>query len=386
MVASAEQPHEVITESTPEGQPLRHYIKGRFLGKGGFAKVYEFTEMNTGRVYAAKIIDKQLLVKPKTQAKLRSEIKIHSALKHKHVVQFERYFEDYNNVYILLELCTQQTLMELQRRKKQLSELEAQYIMLQTIDAVKHLHQRSIIHRDLKLGNLFLSENMDVKIGDFGLAAEVEYGERKRTLCGTPNYIAPEILDGKQGHSFEVDIWCLGVILYTLLVGRPPFETADVKSTYKRIRENAYSFPESLAISSQARHLIRRILQAQPENRPSLADIEADPFFHTAPADLLYNPPWSLFPSSHPQFQLQRAQADARRDPLRALPGPGPALHNTGAMPPPPTWEYRKAQVDSAKENQPNLPAAPLPYPQRAQAAPLALSPRGRPAADGRPF
>jgi polo-like kinase 1 len=87
---------------------------------------------------------------------------------------------------------------------------------------------------------------MEIKVGDFGLATKLEFdGERKRTICGTPNYIAPEVLEGKQGHSYEVDIWSLGVIIYTLIIGKPPFETNDVKTTYKRIRSNQYSFPDN---------------------------------------------------------------------------------------------------------------------------------------------
>lgn len=122
------------------------------------------------------------------------------------------------------------------------------------LSAIKYMHKNKIIHRDLKLGNLFLSEKMEIKIGDFGLATKVEFeGERKRTVCGTPNYIAPEILESKNGHSYEVDIWSLGVIIYTLLIGKPPFETNDVKSTYRRIRMNAYSFPEHIPISNGAK-------------------------------------------------------------------------------------------------------------------------------------
>jgi polo-like kinase 1 len=88
------------------------------------------------------------------------------------------------------------------------------------VAGLKFLHSNRIIHRDMKLGNLFLNEKMEIKIGDFGLATKLEFeGEKKRTICGTPNYIAPEVLDGKVGHSFEVDIWSLGVIIYTLLIG-----------------------------------------------------------------------------------------------------------------------------------------------------------------------
>lgn len=110
---------------------------------------------------------------------------------------------------------------------------------------------------------MFLNEKLEIKIGDFGLAAKLDYdGEKRRfnlflnsksfsyrTVCGTPNYIAPEVLEGKAGHSFEVDIWSLGVIIYTLLIGKPPFETSDVKNTYKKIKMNSYSFPVNQKIS-----------------------------------------------------------------------------------------------------------------------------------------
>jgi polo-like kinase 1 len=133
------------------------------------------------------------------------------------------------------------------------------------ISALKYMHAHKVIHRDLKLGNLFLNDKMEVKIGDFGLATKLEFeGDRKRTICGTPNYIAPEILEGKTGHSYEVDIWSLGVIIYTLLVGKPPFETADVKTTYQRIKKIHYGFPEHLKLSKESKSLITKILVLDP--------------------------------------------------------------------------------------------------------------------------
>jgi polo-like kinase 1 len=196
-------------------------------------------------------------VKSRAKQKLMSEIKIHRSVSHQHVVKFEHFFEDSENVYILLELCQNQSLNELLRRRKRLHELEVQCYTMQIINALKYLHAHRIIHRDLKLGNLFLNDKMEVKLGDFGLATKLDFdGEKKRTICGTPNYIAPEVLEGKAGHSYEVDIWSLGVIIYTLIIGKPPFETSDVKTTYKRIRMNAYSFPEHIIISDAARDLI----------------------------------------------------------------------------------------------------------------------------------
>ena len=144
---------------------------------------------------------------------------------------------------------------------------------------------------------------MEVKIGDFGLATKLEFdGERKRTICGTPNYIAPEVLEGKQGHSYEVDIWSIGVIIYTLIIGKPPFETSDVKTTYRRIRMNAYNFPENVSISDNARDLITKILNTDPGKRPTVDEILQHPWINhegtiprLLPASTLACPPSSTY-------------------------------------------------------------------------------------------
>lgn len=100
------------------------------------------------------------------------------------------------------------------------------------VSGLKYIHSLKIVHRDLKLGNLFLSDKMELKIGDFGLSERVKYeGELKTSMSGTPNYIAPEILLNKEGHSYEVDIWAIGVIAYTLLIGRPPFQSKNSRET-----------------------------------------------------------------------------------------------------------------------------------------------------------
>jgi polo-like kinase 1 len=271
---------EKITKVTGDIQ-IRKYIKGRLLGKGGFAKCYEFTNMETKQITAAKVIPKKSLVKSRAKQKLISEIKIHKSLHHPNIVNFEHYFEDSENVYLLIEICQNQTLNDLLKRRKKLTELEVQCYTIQIIKALKYLHSHRIIHRDLKLGNLFINEKMELKVGDFGLATKLEFdGERKRTVCGTPNYIAPEILEGKTGHSFEVDIWSLGVIIYTLIIGKPPFETNNVKETYKRIKNDNYSFPENALISEPSKELIQSILVLDPNKRPNLDQILVSDFFN----------------------------------------------------------------------------------------------------------
>ena len=271
---------EKIIKVTGDVQ-IRKYYKGRLLGKGGFAKCYEFTCSENKKIFAAKVVAKSGLVKSRAKQKLISEIKIHKSLHHPQIVAFEHYFEDTENVYILLEMCHNQTLNELLKRRKRLTEIEVQCYIVQLIKALKYLHSHRVIHRDLKLGNLFLTDKMELKVGDFGLATKLDFeGERKRTVCGTPNYIAPEILDGKTGHSYEVDIWSLGVIIYTLIIGKPPFETRDVKTTYKRIKMNAYNFPDTAIISEAAKNLISQILVTDPAKRPTLDQILTHDFFN----------------------------------------------------------------------------------------------------------
>lgn len=160
---------------------------------------------------------------------------------------------------------------ELIKRRKRLTEPESAFFMSQLIEAVEYMHEQCVIHRDLKLGNLFLDRNLNVKVGDLGLATRLATAEEKRqTICGTPNYIAPEVIQGTKetrGHSFEVDIWSMGVILFTILVGKPPYEAKDVKATYQRIIANEYSFPNSVQISEVAKELIISMLQSNPFDR-----------------------------------------------------------------------------------------------------------------------
>lgn len=151
---------------------------------------------------------------------------------------------------------------ELMKRRKKLAEHEVRYYLTQLVSCLRYIHHHLVIHRDLKLGNLFLDAEMNVKVGDFGLATRLEKpDDRKKTVCGTPNYIAPEILEAKRGHSFEVDVWSTGVIMYTLLIGKPPFESKDVDSTYKAILANNYHFPDHTPLNDNAKSLIRHLLQ-----------------------------------------------------------------------------------------------------------------------------
>ena len=274
-----ETPLEIEEHEINTGAIIK-YERGKFLGKGGFAKCYEMKRVDNGKIFAAKIFDKKGLSNGRSKKKLINEIKIHKKLNNQNIVGFEKFFEDKDNVYILLELCSNQTLNELVKRRKRLGELEVQCYSLQIIRALKYIHNHRIIHRDLKLGNLFLTSKLELKLGDFGLAAKLEYdGQRRKTVCGTPNYVAPEILEKKNGHSYEVDIWSLGVVIYTMLFGVPPFDANDEKIICKKIKMNSYKFPDNIKVDPSAKKLISSLLNLDPSKRPSLDAIVEHDFF-----------------------------------------------------------------------------------------------------------
>ncbi|XP_004621628.2 serine/threonine-protein kinase PLK3 [Sorex araneus] len=255
----------------------RTYFKGRLLGKGGFARCYEATDTETGSAYAVKVISQSRITKPHQREKILNEIELHRDLQHRHIVRFSHHFEDADNIYIFLELCSRKSLAHIWKARHTLLEPEVRYYLRQILSGLKYLHQRGILHRDLKLGNFFITENMELKMGDFGLATRLEPPEhRKKTICGTPNYVAPEVLQ-RQGHGPEADVWSLGCVMYTLLCGSPPFETVDLKETYRCIKQVHYTLPASLSLP--ARQLLSSILRASPQDRPSIDQILRHDFF-----------------------------------------------------------------------------------------------------------
>ncbi|XP_018362195.1 PREDICTED: serine/threonine-protein kinase PLK1-like [Trachymyrmex cornetzi] len=265
---SAEQESDYVVDPV-QGNA---YYKGQFLGKGGFARVYLMTDVSNGNQYACKIIPKNRMQRIHMQ-KIAREIMIHKELNHVNVVQMHHYFEDNLNVYMLLEACPRKSLMHVLKYRGKVTEPEARYYMKQMVTGVAYIHSQKVVHRDLKPGNMFLSDRMIVKIGDFGLATRPDGQRRRVTICGTPNYIAPEVLY-KQAYSYEADVWALGCILYALLVGQPPFDTATLKETYARICNNHYREVDDSIASRSGQDLIRWLLQSNPELRPSLERVK----------------------------------------------------------------------------------------------------------------
>ncbi|CAM9804024.1 unnamed protein product [Lampetra fluviatilis] len=302
---------------------------------GGFARCYLVTEEYTGCHFAAKIITKQRVEKPGHRAKIEQEISLHRKLHHRHIVQFISSFEDENFIYIILELCSGQSLAHMLRSRKVLTEAEVKYYLRQLISGLRYLHQCGMVHRDLKLGNFFVTDSMEVKIGDLGLATTLEPPEmRKRTVCGTPNYLAPEVLN-KRGHGPEADIWSLGCAVFTMLAGRPPFSTSDLANTYACIRSGRFNFPPSL--SHAARDLLTSALTPDPDLRASLLDLQSHPFLTQGfvpdrlPTSSHLSPPIFRTPSSAGRLLRKAAATIFRRKPRGLDSPPGPTTDVVGA-------------------------------------------------------
>ena len=203
---------------------------------------------------------------------------------HPSIVEFYRAFAFENHTYVVLELCPNGSLMDMVKNRKSLSLPEVRRYMIQICGGVKYMHQRRVIHRDLKMGNLFIDAHMNIKIGDFGLAAVVVNDqERRRTMCGTPNYIAPELLakSASEGHGHKVDTWAIGIICYAMLIGNPPFASKSQPEIYAKLKQLQYEWKDDCQyfIPNQAKDLVTLCLNLVPSERPGMDDLVEHEFF-----------------------------------------------------------------------------------------------------------
>lgn len=264
------------------------FLRKEELGHGGFAVVYRVTHQTTGKDYAMKVLSKEKYEGPKGKKsleKLKNEILIQKSLNHPNIVRSYYAFTDAFNYYIVLEYCPGKTVRDLLKNSENgyLSEPETRKILRDVIRGLVYLHDNHIIHRDLKLENYMIGSDGKVKIADFGLSVILKNEDDKRySICGTPNYLSPELLQRvNKGHSYEVDIWTIGVSAFAMLTGHPPFEGGRKKITYENIKNCDYHFPPSIPISPLAKDFIRTILKINPEKRPTAIDLANHPFLTT---------------------------------------------------------------------------------------------------------
>ncbi|XP_073948587.1 phosphorylase kinase gamma isoform X1 [Choristoneura fumiferana] len=270
------------------------YEPKEIIGRGISSTVRRCVEKETGREYAAKIIDlsqeSQDGVDTHTMRDAtRQEIHIlRMVAGHPYIIELQDVFESETFIFLVFELCKNGELFDYLTSVVTLSEKKTRYIMRQVLEGVRYVHNKSIVHRDLKPENILLDDQLNVKITDFGFAKVLKEGEKLFELCGTPGYLAPETLKANMfedapGYGLEVDIWACGVIMFTLLVGCPPFWHRKQMVMLRNIMEGKYSFtsPEWADISDDPKDLIRRFLMVEPSQRLPIEDALNHSFFNT---------------------------------------------------------------------------------------------------------
>ncbi|KAM9196201.1 cGMP-dependent protein kinase 1-like [Mergus octosetaceus] len=232
------------------------------LGTGGFGRV-ELVRCRE-QLFALKRIRKDWVVRTQQQEHVRTERRVLAQSRCPFIVGFFGTFRDRQHVYLLLEFCQGGELWTKLREVRYFEEPLAVFCSACVVEGLEYLHSHGIIYRDLKPENLMLDKQGYIKLVDFGFAKELERGEKTYSFCGTPEYLAPEMLR-HEGHDFAVDFWMLGILIFEMLVGRPPFHSADPQKIYSRILDGVFSFPAFL--SEAACSLVAKLCRRRPGQR-----------------------------------------------------------------------------------------------------------------------
>lgn len=256
------------------------YELGRVLGEGNFAKVKHAKDMHSGRHVAIKILDKDKIFKDKMVEQIKREISTMKLVKHPNVVQLFEVMASKTKIYFVMEYVTGGELFNKINRQGKLKEDDARKYFQQLINAVDYCHSRGVYHRDLKPENLLLDSSGNLKISDFGLSALPQQCREDgllHTTCGTPNYVAPEVIVDRGYDGAKADLWSCGVILFVLMAGYLPFDDKNLINLYKKIYKGEFSCPSWF--SPGAKRLILRILTPNPKHRITIPQILQDPWF-----------------------------------------------------------------------------------------------------------
>lgn len=259
---------------------MQRYELGKLLGQGTFAKVHHARNLKTDMNVAIKIVDKEKIFKVGMINQIKREISVMRLIRHPNVVQLYEVMASKSKIYFVMEYVRGGELFD-KVAKGKLKEEDARKYFQQLISAVDYCHNRGVYHRDLKPENLLLDEHGNLKVSDFGLSALAESKSQEdgllHTTCGTPAYVAPEVIHRKGYDGAKADIWSCGVVLFVLLAGYLPFRDDNIMEMYRKIGKAEFKFPNWF--SSDVRRLLFRILDPNPNTRMSIARIMENPWF-----------------------------------------------------------------------------------------------------------
>ncbi|XP_038719034.1 CBL-interacting serine/threonine-protein kinase 1 [Tripterygium wilfordii] len=264
-----------------EGMRLGKYELGRTLGEGNFGKVKLAKDTLSGHPFAVKILLKNKIINLKITDQIKREIATLKLIKHPNVVRLHEVLASKTKIYMVLEYVTGGELFDRIASKGKLQEAQGRKLFQQLIDGVSYCHNKGVFHRDLKLENVLVDSKGNIKITDFGLSALPQHFRDDgllHTTCGSPNYVAPEVLANRGYDGATSDIWSSGVILYVILTGYLPFDDRNLAVLYQKIFKGDAQIPKWL--SAGAQDMIKRILDPNPVTRITMAGIKADKWFN----------------------------------------------------------------------------------------------------------
>ena len=258
-------------------------LEDKSIGKGGFGSVWKVRHKVTKQIFAIKVINKDSIVKQNMVEQTNREIEIMYKLDHPHIIKLYSHFEDDEDFCLIMQIASKGQLYSVIKRLKRLDQRTAAQYMRETISAIKYLHTRTppIIHRDIKPENILLDQDGRCKLADFGWSNFDDGRKNRETYCGTPEYLAPEMVT-KSGHDESVDIWALGVLLFEMLTGRTPFNfTGDRIQLYNNIKSLRIVWTDDFP--QLAKDLVGRILRLNPKDRLTLDQIINHQWFRDTP-------------------------------------------------------------------------------------------------------
>ncbi|KZN89250.1 Serine/threonine-protein kinase [Penicillium chrysogenum] len=249
---------QLIKQPVPKELHLGMFEIGRPLGKGKFGRVYLARERGTGFICALKVLHKDEIRQGRVEKQVAREIEIQSNLRHPNVLQLYGHFHDRKRIFLILEYAGKGELYKHLQRQDRFPEWKAARYIAQMASALGYLHRKHVIHRDIKPENILVGLHGELKMSDFGWSVHAPSG-RRLTMCGTLDYLPPEMVDPKRSskpYNDKVDIWALGVLMYEFLVGRAPFEDTP-NMTHRRIAKGDMSIPSF--VSPEATDLIKKV-------------------------------------------------------------------------------------------------------------------------------